>query len=79
MYLLKLIEIFLAFLESFPYHWVIIGISFFVGASALFTRYDISYKKSFKLLISILLLLVIAEAAVLVIRGVNEKLQKKGS
>ena len=37
----------LAFLESFPYHWLLIFIIALFIAGYLITKYDISYKKPF--------------------------------
>ncbi len=67
----------LAFLESFPYEWVIIAVLFFVGAGVLLSRYDIAYKKPFKILVTILVVLVLAGATTLTISGVNERLEEK--
>ncbi|MEA1964057.1 MAG: hypothetical protein U9O41_02905, partial [Candidatus Aerophobetes bacterium] len=69
----------LAFLESFPYEWMIAAIAFFILASLLVTRYDISYRRSFKLLISFLLVLVIGGSAILAVSGVNKKLEEKAA
>lgn len=68
---------FLAFLESFPYQWIIIGLIFFITASALLSRYDISYKKSFKVLLTILLLIVFIGGIVLAMSGINERIEDK--
>ena len=45
----------LAFLESFPYLWILIGLAFFTIASAILSRYDLSYKKPFKVSFQFLL------------------------
>ncbi len=67
----------LAFLESFPYHWILTGLAFFVVASIILSRYDISYKKPFKRLLAALLLLIIAAGTVLAISGINETIEEK--
>jgi len=68
---------FLAFLESFPYQWIIIGLIFFITASALLSRYDICYKKSFKALLAILLLIIFIAGIVLAMSGINERMEDK--
>ncbi|MEA3485126.1 MAG: hypothetical protein U9R03_00265, partial [Candidatus Aerophobetes bacterium] len=68
---------FLAFLESFPYQWISTGLIFFITASALLSRYDISYKKSFKALLAILLLIVFIGGIVLAMSGINERIEDK--
>ena len=67
----------LAFLESFPYHWILIGLAFFVFASIVLSRYDISYKKPFKRILAILLLLVFIAGAVISLSGVNEAIEDR--
>lgn len=67
----------LAFLESLPYEWVIVAVLFFVGAGVLLSRYDIAYKKPFKILVAILVVLVLAGATILTISEVNEKLEEE--
>jgi len=67
----------LAFLESFPYHWIIMGLVFFVVASMILSRYDISYKKPFKKLLAALLLLIFVAGIALAISGINEAIEEK--
>jgi len=67
----------LAFLESFPYHWILIGLAFFVVASMIFSRYDISYKKPFKKLLAALLLLIFVAGTALALSGINEVIEEK--
>ncbi len=67
----------LAFLESFPYHWILIGLAFFVFASIVLSRYDISYKKPFKRILAILLLSVFVAGAVISVSGVNEAIEDR--
>ncbi len=67
----------LAFLESFPYHWIIIGLVFFLLASIILSRYDISYKKPFKRILAILLLSVFVAGAVISLSGVNEAIEDR--
>ena len=67
----------LAFLESFPYHWTLIGLAFFILASIILSRYDISYKKPFKRILAILLLSVFIAGAVLSVSGVNEAIEDR--
>jgi len=64
----------LAFLESFEYLWILAGIVFFVIASLLLKKYDISYKKSYKLLVAGFLALVFIVGGVMAFSGANEKL-----
>ena len=64
----------LAFLEFFPYRGIIVAVLLFVGASALLSRFDISYQKPFKVLILLLLLLVIGGGTVMTISKINEQL-----
>ncbi len=66
---------FLAFLESFPYQWIAVGLIFFLAASALLSRYDISYKKPFKALLGILLVLIFIASTLLAMSGINEKIE----
>lgn len=68
---------FLAFLESFPYQWIVVSLIFFLAASAFLSRYDISYKKSFKALLGILLLLIFIAGTVLTMSGINENIENK--
>ncbi len=65
------------FLESFPYHWLLIGLIFFIITSIILSRYDISYKKPFKKLLSLLFLLIFAVSVVLTISGINEIVEEK--
>jgi len=67
----------LAFLESFPYYWIIMGLVFFVVASTILTRYDFSYKKPFKRLLAALLLLIFVASTALAISGINEAIEEK--
>lgn len=67
----------LAFLESFPYHWILIGLAFFVFASIILSRYDISYKKPFKRVLVILLLLVFIAGVIISVSGVNEAIEDR--
>jgi len=67
----------LAFLESFPYHWILIGLAFFIFASIILSRYDISYKKPFKRILAILLLSVFVAGAVISLSGVNEAIEDR--
>lgn len=67
----------LAFLESFPYHWILMGLIFFVVASTILSRYDISYKKPFKKLLAVLLLLIFVASTALAISGINEAMEEK--
>jgi len=67
----------LAFLESFPYHWIVMGLIFFVVASIILSRYDISYKKPFKKLLAVLLLLIFIASTALAISGINEAMEEK--
>jgi len=67
----------LAFLESFPYHWILIGLAFFVVASTILTRYDFSYKKPFKRLLAALLLLIFVAGTALVLSGIDEAIEEK--
>ena len=67
----------LAFLESFPYHWILMGLVFFVVASMILSRYDISYKKPFKRLLAALLLLIFVASTALAISGINEAIEEK--
>jgi len=63
----------LAFLEFFPYRGIIVAVLLFVGASALLSRFDISYQKPFRILVLLLLVLVIGGGAVMTISELNEK------
>lgn len=67
----------LAFLESFPYHWILIELAFFTIASAILSRYDLSYKKPFKLILSVLIVLILIAGIVLAISGLNEAMEEK--
>lgn len=67
----------LAFLESFPYHWILIGLAFFIFASVILSRYDISYKRPFKMVLAILLLSVFVVGAVISLSGVNEAIEDR--
>jgi len=67
----------LAFLESFPYHWILIGLAFFTIASAILSRYDLSYKKPFKLILSVLIVLILIAGIALAISGLNEAMEEK--
>lgn len=67
----------LAFLESFPYHWILIGLAFFLAASIILSRYDISYKKPFKRILAALLILIFVAGIVLAVSGVNEVIEEK--
>ncbi len=67
----------LAFLESFPYHWILIGLVFFTIASAILSRYDLSYKKPFKVILSVLIILIFIAGIVLAISGLNEAMEEK--
>ncbi len=67
----------LAFLESFPYLWILIGLAFFTIASAILSRYDLSYKKPFKVILSVLIVLIFIAGIVLAISGLNEAMEEK--
>jgi hypothetical protein len=67
----------LAFLESFPYHWILMGLIFFVIASTILSRYDISYKKPFKKILTVLLVLIFVASTALAISGINEVIEEK--
>ena len=67
----------LAFLESFPYHWILIGLLFFVVSSIIISRYDISYKKPFKKFLAVLLLIIFVAGTALAISGINEAIEEK--
>lgn len=67
----------LAFLESFPYKRIIIAVLFFLGASVLLSRFDISYKRPFKIVILLLLVLVIGGATAMTIGGVSERFEER--
>ena len=67
----------LAFLESFPYHWILIGLAFFVFASIILSRYDISYKRPFRVVLAILLLSVFVVGAIISVSGVNEAIEDR--
>ncbi len=66
-----------AFLESFPYHWIIIGLLFFLVSSTILSRYDISYKKPFKVILSVLIVLIFIAGIALAISGLNEAIEEK--
>ncbi len=67
----------LAFLESFPYHWILIGVAFFVVASMILSRYDISYRKPFNKLLAALLLLIFVAGTALALSGIDEAIEEK--
>ncbi len=67
------------FLESFPYEWIIFAVLFFIGASLLLSRYDVSYKKPFKILVVVLLVVVLSASTILAISGINENLERKAT
>lgn len=67
----------LAFLESFPYHWILIGLAFFLVSSTILSRYDISYKKPFKVILPVLIVLILIAGIVLAISGLNEVIEEK--
>ena len=67
----------LAFLESFPYLWILIGLAFFTIASAILSRYDLSYKKPFKVILSVLIVLIFIAGIVLAISGLNEAMEER--
>ncbi len=67
----------LAFLESFPYHWILIGLAFFTIASAILSRYDLSYKKPFKVVLSVLIVFIFIAGIALAISGLNEAMEER--
>lgn len=69
----------LAFLESFPYHWILTGLLFFLVSSTILSRYDISYKKPFKVILSVLIVLIFIAAIALAISGLNEVIEERVS
>ena len=64
-----------AFLESFPYLWVVIGVIAFVAASWLLTRYDFSYKRPFLWFLLALIGVVVIGSIGLDIVGTHEHLR----
>ncbi len=66
-----------AFLESFPYLWILIGLAFFTIASAILSRYDLSYKKPFKVILSVLIVLILIAGIALAISGLNEAMEER--
>ena len=69
----------LAFLQSFPYHWILIGLLFFLVSSTILSRYDISYKKPFKVILSVLIVLIFIAGIALAISGLNEAIEERVS
>ncbi len=67
----------LAFLESFPYHWILIGLLFFLVSSTILSRYDISYKKPFKAILLVLIVLILIAGIALAISGLNEAIEER--
>lgn len=67
----------LAFLESFPYHWILIGLLFFLVSSTILFRYDISYKNPFKAILAVLFGIVFVVGILLVVSGINEAIEEK--
>ena len=67
----------LAFLESFPYHWILIGLLFFLVSSTILSRYDISYKKPFKAILAVLFGIVFVLGILLAVSGTNEVIEEK--
>jgi hypothetical protein len=66
----------LAFLQSFPYLLVTGGIVFLVLASLLLKKFDISYKKPYRILVVCLVLLTFFISGIMAISGANEKLEQ---
>ncbi|MEE8180106.1 MAG: hypothetical protein V3T89_03205 [bacterium] len=69
----------LAFLESFPYHWILIGLLFFLVSSTILSRYDISYKKPFKAILAVLFGIVFVLGILLAVSGTNEVIEERVS
>lgn len=67
----------LAFLQSFPYHWILIGLLFFLVSSTILSRYDISYKKPFKAILAVLFGIVFVVGILLAVSGINEFIEEK--
>jgi len=67
----------LAFLESFPYHWILIGLLFFLVSSTILSRYDISYKNPFKAILAVLFGIVFVVGILLAVSGINEVIEEK--
>ncbi len=67
----------LAFLESFPYHWILIGLLFFLVSSIILSRYDISYKNPFKAILAVLFGIVFVLGILLAVSGTNEVIEEK--
>lgn len=63
-----------AFLELFPYGWVVLAVIFFVLLSFLWKRFDIAYKQPFQRVLLALLLLVISGSILFAISGANERI-----
>jgi len=69
----------LAFLQSFPYHWILIGLLFFLVSSTILSRYDISYKNPFKAIIAVLFGIVFVVGILLAVSGTNEVIEERVS
>jgi len=67
----------LAFLQSFPYHWILIGLLFFLVSSTILSRYDISYKNPFKAILAVLFGIVFVVGILLAVSGINEVIEEK--
>lgn len=67
----------LVFLQSLPYLWIILALAFFIAAGTVLTRYDISYKKPFKVILAVLFCLIIVAGIGLAISGVNEVVEER--
>ncbi len=67
----------LAFLESFPYLWVIGFIAFMILAACLLKKYDVSYKRSFVYITAALIIFVVSGGSIMAWSGVNKVLEER--
>ena len=70
---------FLAFLESFPYLWLVAVVVFLIIASLILKKYDISYQKPYTWLVLTILFLAFMVGGVVAVSGINEKLAQQVS
>ena len=65
----------LAFLETFPYHWLIIFVAALLSAGGLIARYDVAYKKPFIYIAVSLVALVSLAGSILAYTKMNDSFE----